>query len=182
MKIYILIGYGNEEGEIQGAYSTKEKALEACPYFNYDESDIREVEIDPPNVGEKYEEFYYFNIFKDKEEVSKYMSQPSRVKPISYGYLDCDYQCAFQGTGRSIDEARINAYKARDSADPVWQVHSNVERKVHHADRSGIFKWELGTSGGCYAVHKDLNVCMMALEEYKKTGRASEFITLIPAL
>lgn len=180
MKIYAILGVGYEGDGVKAVYSTKEKALEALPYLAscFDEGDIEEYDIDPPNEGEKYEKFYYFNIFSNGESFrGETYEKPSEVKWINYGRFD-RYTALYQGYGRTPEEAKINAEKARDSSQPVWQI-SDDGIEVHHSHPSTIFEWRgFSREGACYAVHADRNVCIIALEEYKKFGKISEFLTV----
>lgn len=175
MKMYLIAELGYDEGHVYGLYSSKEKAIESLPYFNLQEDDITECEVDPPNSGEKYEEFYYYNIFaKGKEEHQKTTEKPSEVEPFSYGAWNHS-TCVFQGYGKTLEEAKANCYKARDNAHPVWQVF-NTGTETHHADKSGVQLLGYLTKDFFCAIHEDRNVCIIALEEYKKTGKVSEFL------
>lgn len=174
MKIY-LVGEDDYDGtNIYGLYSSKEKSIEALPYFNCKEDDITEFEVDPPNTGEKYEEFYYYNFFKEGDEQHNITrSRPSDIEPISYGLLNGKYGCPYSGTGRTLEEAKENCYKAKNNAHPVWQIF-NDGTEFHYADKSAV--QIVRHSNYFCAVHEDRNVCIIAIDEYKKTGKVSEFL------
>lgn len=178
MKIYI-VGEDDYDGtNIFGVYSTREKAVEALHYLDayLKEEDIKEYELDLPNDGEKYEVFHSCHM-KDGGEKEFFTTEnkPSTVVPITYGYGKTPY---WSGHGRTKEEAEANAEKGRLELQPVWQIHeTGLETIYWHP--SAIWRVDKceGTHG-FYAVHKDRNVCIIALEEYKKTGKISEFLTI----
>lgn len=174
MKVYVL---GNDDYEgmnIIGIYSTKEKAIEALPYENMNENDIYEYEIDTPNDGEKYELFYYCGMDGSEVWTGEMKEKPSQVKYCKYAL---GHPSRVSGTGRTPEEARINAEKAKSELHLIWQISDNGT-EVHHSHPSMIYDWtHCGT--GCYAVHEDYNVAKIAVMEYMATGKLSPFLTVI---
>lgn len=113
MRIYLLCCYDYELMDIEGIYSSKEKALEAAAYFRCRENDIKEFEVDRANVGEKYERFYYYNIRGGKEWGDCSLKKPSEVNSMEFIERSLEDIPQYQGWGRTPEEAENNAKKCK---------------------------------------------------------------------
>lgn len=167
MKIYIIPESYEQGIEILGAYSTKEKAIEALPYFNSDERDIYEVKLDAPNVGEKYEKFYCYKLGKcfkaDNRHFFEIKMLPCQFVPFHFVN---HIPNAVVGYGKTKEEAKENAKNAIRELHPIWQIaYDGFE--IHHGHPSMIRDW----AETPYGLHEDYNVAKIAITEYLATGK-----------
>lgn len=183
MKVYVL-GNDNYEGlDIESVYSTKEKAIEALPYYQaMTEEDIYEYELDPVHTGEKYEIYHYCNVdpnSKDKAWGGTQSVKPSEVRPFGFCASRTSHTQT-QGWGKTAEEAESNARIAQSQLHPVWQVWIDNkygdDGRFLHSHPLTVFT---GTCSGSYAVHEDFNVAKIAVMEYMATGKLSPFLTVI---
>lgn len=183
MKVYIVGDEDYEGLDIHGVFSTEEKALFSLPYLTNGtpETSLFEFDLDQEPTGERHELYYFYSITFEGEEGDDFTFQirmlPSQVKAFEYGDHYRPHTSAYCGSGRTLEEAKNNAYKARELGNPVWQVCFSGEN-YYHSDISHVYKHD---SRMPYAVHADKNVCIIAIQEYKKGGtRFSEFLTFSP--
>lgn len=183
MKVYILAEYDYDGVNIVSVYSTKEKAVEALPYYcAMTEEDIHEYELDPIHLGEKYEIYHYCNI--DPNSVDKVWGGTSSVRPSEViPFKFCEKRSSHtqtQGWGKTKEEAESNARIAQSQLHPVWQVwvgdkYKN-DHRIRHPHPSTIYK---GPHRGAYAVHEDFNIAKIAVVEYQASGKLSAFLTVV---
>lgn len=184
MKVYIIAESDYDGVNIESVYSTKEKAVEALPYYcAMDEEDIYEYELDPIHEGEKYEIYHYCNIdpnSTDKVWGGTQSVRPSEVAPFEF-YCSHKTHTQTQGWGKTKEEAEANARHAQTLLHPVWKVHVDDSWKDDHRWRAP-HPSEIGGSSlwGTYAVHEDFNIAKIAVMEYQATGKLSPFLTVVP--
>lgn len=182
MKVYIIAESDYDGVNIESVYSTKEKAVEALPYYcAMDEEDIYEYELDPIHEGEKYEIYHYCNIdpnSTDKVWGGTQSVRPSEVAPFEF-YCSHRTHTQTQGWGKTKEEAESNARIAQSQLHPVWQVFIDDKYKCDSRCRvphpSVIYPFHR-----TYAVHEDFNIAKIAVMEYQATGKLSPFLTVVP--
>lgn len=185
MKVYVIAESDYDGVNIESVYSTKEKAIEALPYYeSMDEDDIYEFELDPVHKGEKYEIYHYCNVDPNTKEKVKVWGgtqsfKPSEVVPFEFCTSRSSHTQTI-GWGKTAEEAESNARIAQSQLHPVWQVWVDDkygdDRRMRLPHPSTIYK---GTYCGSYAVHEDFNVAKIAVIEYMATGKLSPFLTVI---
>ena len=176
MKLYLLRIEDRDGVDIQGLYSSKEKAIESFPFNanKLSEEDIEEIEVDPPNGPERYETYFCAIAHTDGSICALDPTfRMTRMEAESPHYS----WDSLIGLGRvtvfapSPEEARAKAEKYLPTLHPVWQVgrsrdgHSPVEAR--HSHPSCVYaRWPRA-----YAVHEDLDTARQILTEYETTGR-----------
>lgn len=182
MIVYILADSDYGGMNINGVYSSKEKAMEALLYSEYlKEHDIYEFELDPVSQGEIFENYYYCVInpnYEPKMRTGTLRINPSKFQPFE---LSPVYPDSTKGYGKTPEEAESNAKLAQSQLHPVWQVwNHNIQgrldrRKFNHPSLVNTNVPEMGP----YAVHEDFNVAKIAVMEYQATGKLSPFLTVV---
>lgn len=183
MKIYILACHNYDGIDVEGVYSTREKALEAIRYHeNLREEAIEEYELDPPNVGEIYEDYFYCNV-KPSESVTKMWGdsckiRPSEFVPFKFVISHRETLDHTQGFGKTMEEAEANARHAQTLLHPVWKVHVEDGHNCDHRFRIPHPSACTSKFFGTYAIHEDFNVAKIAVMEYQATRKLSPFLTV----
>lgn len=179
MKVYVLGGSNYDGTDIHGIYSTREKTVSALSYSSYyDERDIQEIELDPENSGEKYEDYFFCNV-KPSESKTQMWGGCIKLKPcefVPFQFIDSlhDFADHTFGLGKTPEEAEANARHAQTLLHPVWIIRTDgYQKRLPHPSCVD------GSAGrqAC-AVHEDFNVAKIAIMEYKATGKLSPFLKI----
>lgn len=186
MKIYILrteADYDNSY-KLYGVYSSKDRAIEAIPFLEagLGESDIEEIELDPPNESEPYEPIFLAIAYTDgttwesprvhKIKRSELESWPELGdKHLSFSYSTGLH--GYVGYAETQDGAMSNARAGLSLLRPVWRVSRYSTREgfneTHEAHPSRVSPFALFNTA--YAVHEDLEAAKRILVEYEATGK-----------
>lgn len=180
MKVYVLMNQQNEDSEIFGVYSSKEKAIESFPFQceKLDEEDIEEMEIDPPNNGEPYQKIFIVCMEQSgKTWGGDLWRRLSEIEPPQFHSRKENGTMVFwvSAEGLTEDEAKSKCVTTLPLIHPVWQVsrytNSNEMLEIQHPHPSCIYKFNTCEKVIPYAVHEDLNVARITLWEYEKTSK-----------
>lgn len=184
MKIYILEDPDYDGVNIEGVFSTREKALAALPYSAYlKEEHIQEHEVDPVCDSEKYEDYYYCNVCPSEKD-EKVWGDKTRLKPsefIPFKFIEHHHGFAdhTQGFGKTPEEAEANGRHAQTLLHPIWQIWMKDKYGEYYSKHlphpSLIYKHSM--RNGAYAIHEDFNVAKIAVMEYEATGKLSPFLS-----
>lgn len=182
MKVYVLGDDKIDGVSIKGIYSTKEKAIQALPYHEYlIEDDIAEIELDPPNKGEIYEQYYYCR-FDPNVPSNILCGMQKRMATETPAYqFGRNSSSTTIGWGKSAPEAEENARKAQLELHPVWQVFvddtDSFKNRYHLSHPSMIYSF---SGRKAFAVHEDFNIAKIAIMEYVASCKLSPYLTVAP--
>lgn len=180
MKVYLLksttdCDYNCEE--VCGVYSSREMAIASIPFHRdtLDESDIHEVEVDPPNIGDRHEMFFRVMAYSDKSTGDygggQHKLTAAEADEIYFGIGHGESRGFTAAYGRTREEAASRAIAALSLLHPVWQVgrYINAPEKFNEirlAVPQNVCRWD----DTPYAVHEDLPTARAILLEYESTG------------
>ena len=183
MKLYLLRTENYEGVDIHGLYSSKEKAIESFPFRpeTLDESDIEEIEVDPPCGEERYELFFYAVACTDgdswNEDVpSRMLRSEAEASTPHFSWDSHRNRGSVIAYAPTTQEAASKAQASLPMIQPVWQVARYQGgapglMEVKHAHPSCVHKWNELPGHKGYAVHEDLETARQILIEHETTGR-----------
>lgn len=170
--VFILTTPDYDGVHIEACFSSKEKAIDAIVHFDptLTSEDIIEFEIDSP-LPEKFEKFYCHYLFGpsgDKLDTLVKMLRPSKTPSFEYEHPYMYSKNSWViGYGKTPEQAESNAKDGFSKKDPIWQIFQN-NREIQHAHPSTLFQ-----SPKPYAIHRDKNVALTAMQKFKSTGEIS---------
>lgn len=184
MKLYLLRNENYEGVDIHGLYSSKKKAIESFPFRSdmLNESNIEEIEVDPPHGEERYELYFYAVAYTDGYSwIGDHPCRKTKSNAeASTPHLSWDEHTNIGSVlayAPSKEEAAAKAAEGIPMLHPVWQVARFQGGypglcEVKHGHPSRVHKWNELPGHKGYAVHEDLETARKILIEHETTGRA----------
>lgn len=190
MKIYLLAREDYEGIDVAGVFSSRQKALDAIPFFEWqhDESDVLEMEVDPVLEGEKYHLMFFCCAYrppllvdgKNYHEGTRWMkeTEASELKFSAAFYKEEEFITCL-AYAKTEQQAIANAIDGLKFLNPVWQV-APYKNKPDELCESLIPRPEdvHQAWNKPYGLHRDLNQARIAILEYLKTGKILEGLVL----